>query len=171
MTRVAELHIQTDVSSTSRVYIRLFRFMNCFMYKDQRMNLHVVSETVLWVVHSKGDPEVWLDEQASDYGSGCGRCLLWPWLGWTTVERKTDGMCHKSGNSQVIILFMRNLLWKKHMGLEQQAQPIHSSSLCYIQVMLYPMDGVLLHSWILNLFFFFLLNQFLKLGFTDQIIF
>lgn len=40
--------------STSRVYIRVlvFEFMTCFMYKGERMNLLVVSETVLWVVHS-----------------------------------------------------------------------------------------------------------------------
>lgn len=40
--------------STSRVYIRVlvFKFITCFMYKGERMNLLVVSETVLWVVHS-----------------------------------------------------------------------------------------------------------------------
>lgn len=40
--------------NTSRVYIRVlvFKFMTCFMYKGERMNLLVVSETVLWVVHS-----------------------------------------------------------------------------------------------------------------------
>lgn len=40
--------------NTSRVYIRIlvFKFMTCFMYKGERMNLLVVSETVLWVVHS-----------------------------------------------------------------------------------------------------------------------
>lgn len=40
--------------NTSRVYIwvLVFKFMNCIMYKGKRMNLLVVSETVLWVVHS-----------------------------------------------------------------------------------------------------------------------
>lgn len=40
--------------NTSRVNIRVlvFKFMTCFMYKGERMNLLVVSETVLWVVHS-----------------------------------------------------------------------------------------------------------------------
>lgn len=40
--------------NTSRVYIwvLVFKFMTCFMYKGERMNLLVVSETVLWVVHS-----------------------------------------------------------------------------------------------------------------------
>lgn len=47
------------------------------------------------------------------------------------MERKTDGMCHKSGNSEVIILFTRNLLRKKHMGLEQQALPIQVLSVIF----------------------------------------
>lgn len=40
--------------NTSRVYIwvLVLKFMNCIMYKGERMNLLVVSETVLWVVHS-----------------------------------------------------------------------------------------------------------------------
>lgn len=40
--------------NTSRVYIwvLVFKFMTCFMYKGERMNLLVVSETVVWVVHS-----------------------------------------------------------------------------------------------------------------------
>lgn len=42
-----------DVSSIiSGCTLQYFDFLNCFMYNDQRMNLLVVSETVLWVVHS-----------------------------------------------------------------------------------------------------------------------
>ena len=59
----------------------------------------------IWMVYTKRHLEDQMDAQASLPLPCCGGDVLWTWLGWFSVERKTNWMCVKIGKSQVQCLF------------------------------------------------------------------